>query len=77
MLRSLAISGIGITTLPEYLCHEALAAGQLVKVLPAWGIPDATLYLLFPSREGLPTAVRACIDYLLIHLPKALDPKAA
>jgi len=43
-------------------------------VLPEWTVPEATLYLLFPSREGLAIAIRTCIDYLLAHLPKALEP---
>lgn len=73
MLRSLALSGIGIATLPTYLCRDAIATGQLVEVLPNWRTPDATLYLLFPSREGLATAVRTCIDYLLVHLKRTLD----
>jgi DNA-binding transcriptional LysR family regulator len=72
MLKALAISGIGVTALPKYLCQEALSTGALVTVLPAWKMPDATLYLLFPSREGLALTVRACIDYLLKHLPKTI-----
>lgn len=31
-----ALAGLGIALLPDYLCHEALADGRLVRVLPAW-----------------------------------------
>lgn len=31
-----AIAGLGIALLPDYLCSDALAAGQLVRVLAGW-----------------------------------------
>ena len=31
-----ALAGLGIATLPGYLCEDALADGRLVRVLPAW-----------------------------------------
>jgi DNA-binding transcriptional LysR family regulator len=35
-VRDAAIQGLGIALLPDYLCHEALQAGQLVRVLSEW-----------------------------------------
>lgn len=31
-----ALAGLGIAVLPDYLCHDALADGRLVPVLPGW-----------------------------------------
>ncbi len=31
-----AIAGLGIATLPDYLCRDGLADGRLVRVLPGW-----------------------------------------
>ena len=31
-----ALSGLGVALLPDYLCHEALHDGRLVRVLPAF-----------------------------------------
>ncbi len=44
-LLSAALAGAGATVLPRYLCAGALAAGQLVEVLPTEDSPINTLYL--------------------------------
>ncbi len=31
-----AAAGLGIAMLPDYLCHDGLADGRLVRVLPGW-----------------------------------------
>jgi DNA-binding transcriptional LysR family regulator len=31
-----ASAGLGIAMLPDYLCHDGLADGGLVRVLPGW-----------------------------------------
>ena len=31
-----AIAGLGIAMLPDHLCHDGLADGRLVRVLPGW-----------------------------------------
>ncbi len=31
-----AVAGLGIAMLPDYLCHDGLADGRLVRVLPGW-----------------------------------------
>jgi len=36
-VRDAAINGLGIALLPDHVCREALEAGKLVRVLPAWG----------------------------------------
>lgn len=39
-------AGTGWTVLPDYLCAEALAAGQLVELPTTRPGPDNTLYLV-------------------------------
>lgn len=70
LLRSLALAGAGITSLPRLSVQDALDDGRLVHVLPDWVWPDMNLYLL--HRGGrLPPRVRAFID----HMRAALDPR--
>ncbi|MBS1061336.1 hypothetical protein JK213_15250 [Gluconobacter sp. Dm-44] len=46
--------------------------GLLVKVLPEWTGPEGIVHLVFMTRRGLPSAVRAFIDHLAAGFPKLL-----
>ena len=60
--------GIGMTALPDYLCHAALSDGRLVHVLPGWAPQAGIVHAVFPSRRGLNPAVRRFLDFLGAHL---------
>lgn len=62
--KTVALAGLGITTLPLYYCIEELEQGQLVRVLADWHEPPAFLQAVYPHRRGLLPAVRALLDYL-------------
>lgn len=62
--KSVALAGLGITTLPLYHCLQELEQGRLVRVLPDWHEPPAFLQAVYPHRRGLLPAVRALLDYL-------------
>ncbi|NHF65600.1 LysR substrate-binding domain-containing protein [Xanthomonas hortorum] len=64
-LRRAAREGLGIALLPEHICRDDLAAGDLVRVLPQWHTMDGTIYAVFSSRRGLTPAIRALIDFLV------------
>jgi DNA-binding transcriptional LysR family regulator len=63
-LRQAAVDGVGIAMLPEFACHDHLAAGELVRVLPEWSLPQGIMHLVFTSRRGLLPGVRAVIDFI-------------
>ena len=63
-VRAAVLGGVGVSFLPDYLCTEGLARGQLVQVLPGWAPPPGILHAVFPSRRGLLPAVRALLDFL-------------
>jgi DNA-binding transcriptional LysR family regulator len=63
-LKAAVMQGIGMTTLPDYLCSESLANGRLVEVMPGWRPAPGILHAVFPSRRGLIPAVRRFLDYL-------------
>ncbi|MBV1692523.1 LysR family transcriptional regulator [Novosphingobium sp. G106] len=69
-VRSAAIQGLGVAILPDHVCREALQAGNLVRVLPAWRGLQGIVHLVFTTRRGLPPAVRALIDHLAGGFPR-------
>ncbi|HEX7874862.1 MAG TPA: LysR substrate-binding domain-containing protein [Sphingobium sp.] len=69
-VRHAAINGLGVAILPDHVCHEALLAGRLVRVLPAWRGLQGIVHLVFTTRRGLPPAVRALIDHLATGFPR-------
>ena len=69
-VRDAAIDGLGVAILPDHVCHEALEAGRLVRVLPAWRGLQGIVHLVFTTRRGLPPAVRALIDHLAAGFPR-------
>jgi DNA-binding transcriptional LysR family regulator len=71
-VREAAIAGLGVALLADHVCAPAIAAGQLVRVLPDWRGQRGTVHLVFTTRRGLPPAVRALIDHLAVHFPKVV-----
>jgi len=69
-VRNAAIHGLGIALLPDHVCRDALQAGQLVRVLPAWRGQRGIVHLVFTTRRGLPSTVRAFIDHLAGGFPR-------
>ena len=69
-VRDAAINGLGIALLPDHVCREALEAGRLVRVLPAWRGVQGIVHLVFTTRRGLSPAVRALIDHLASGFPR-------
>jgi DNA-binding transcriptional LysR family regulator len=77
ILKQVVLAGCGIADFPPSLCHDELSDGRLVRILPQWQLPELKLYAVYPSRKGLPLAVRALIDYLAEHLKPMLDSVSA
>lgn len=69
VLREAAVQGEGLVALPNYLCADAVASGQLQRVLPNWHLPVGIMHLVYPHRRGLLPAVRVFIDYMVEHIP--------
>lgn len=70
-IREAVLDGVGIAALPESMYGNALRAGQLSPVMPGWTLPVPQLYAVFVSRQGMPPAVRAFVDYLVEKLDSA------
>ena len=57
--------GVGIGRLPTFAAGPDLKAGNLVRVLESYHIPDHTFYAVFPERQYLPAKVRAFLDFAI------------
>ena len=58
-----ALNGGGIVLAAEILLQPHLAAGRLVRVLPAYEGPSRPMHLLFPERRAPSPKLRAFIDW--------------
>ncbi|HSV54178.1 MAG TPA: LysR family transcriptional regulator [Burkholderiaceae bacterium] len=68
---TLARHGAGLVQTYRFLAQEALAQGQLVEVLQAWGGRSRPFSLLYPQNRHIPLRVRVFIDYLVQKLRPA------
>jgi DNA-binding transcriptional LysR family regulator len=71
ILMSAGCQGAGIALLPARYCQDALATGELVRVLPEWSGTEGILHLVFASRRGMLPSVRAVIDFAAAALKSA------
>ncbi|MFP5430198.1 MAG: LysR family transcriptional regulator [Gammaproteobacteria bacterium] len=64
MAGDAAVAGIGIALMPGFLSAEAVSGGQLLPVLPDHVVCHGGLYAMYPSREHMPTVLRAFLDFV-------------
>ncbi|TNC49437.1 LysR family transcriptional regulator [Rubellimicrobium rubrum] len=70
-LRAVLVGGAGIGRLPDFVAREAVARGDLVRLLPEWSGDAIPAHALYPSHRSLSAKVRVFIDALLTHLSMA------
>lgn len=67
-LRNTAIAGLGLVALPDWCLTDALAAGQLERVLAEFETPQAGIYALYPTNFLLTPGVGAFVDHIAGNL---------
>ena len=63
------LAGLGIGRVPLLIARAALAARQVVRVLPQWEPEPTPVHAVFPSQRYLTPKVRAFIDLAVAHYP--------
>lgn len=71
-LLSLACAGLGVALLAEWLVADAIAAGQIVEVLPDFAAPPAPVQALTPPRAHRHPVVQAMIEHVADRLAMRL-----
>lgn len=64
MLKSFAVSGLGIAFLPTFIVASDLQDGRLQEILPDFSRSEISIYAVFPSRRYLSAKVRTFVDFL-------------
>ncbi|APX24505.1 transcriptional regulator [Salipiger profundus] len=64
-VQTFALQGLGIGIVADYICHDALKRGDLVRLLPDWTVlPESGIYACWPGNRMLVPKVRHLIDFL-------------
>ena len=53
--------GQGIGFIPDFVCRDAMGAGEVIEILPESNKPNLTLY---PARHFVPSKLVQCIEFL-------------
>lgn len=68
LIRHVALRGLGIAIVREYLVAKDIKKGALVRVLPDFELDKYALYAIFPTDAHLPMRVRVLVDFLVDSL---------
>lgn len=63
-LMDVAVAGIGITCLPDFMVRQAIERGELVSVLEEHVEHQGSFRLLWPSSKNLAPKLRVFIDFM-------------
>jgi DNA-binding transcriptional LysR family regulator len=62
-LRSLVLSGAGVTVLDRFSVQSDIAAGHLQRLLPDWRVPSGGMFAVFPPGRHLSAAAQAFLAF--------------
>jgi DNA-binding transcriptional LysR family regulator len=69
-----AIAGLGPALLSTWITEPELRAGRLIDLFPNHRVTATSFetgaWLLYPSRQFLPSRVRAAVDFFKEHLAR-------
>jgi len=71
LAQAAALDGLGIASLPEFVCTADLRAGRLVRVLEGWTPLRVAIRVVYPGRRHLPGRVRALLDLMVSRFSAA------
>ncbi|MEZ5645959.1 MAG: LysR family transcriptional regulator [Burkholderiaceae bacterium] len=62
LVRQLALRGQGVALLPDFVCRQAMAQGDLVQVLAGWYARTDPIHLVYPRQRFVSAKLRRFID---------------
>jgi DNA-binding transcriptional LysR family regulator len=74
-LREAARAGLGIAVLPDWLIHEDILSGRLIRVLPQWNAKELPCHVVYQGHRILPVRVRTFIDFAVAYMTTELSSK--
>ncbi|MBB3313115.1 DNA-binding transcriptional LysR family regulator [Rhizobium sp. BK196] len=67
-LIPMALRGLGIVELPEFMAYEYLVDGRLKAILTDWTLPKGAVYFVTPSARARPAKVEALAEFFAARL---------
>ena len=68
LMLPMLLSGQAIGVLPDFIAHDALMRGALVRLLPGWTLGSPALHLISPPSRLRPARVQALASFLVDRL---------
>ena len=59
------IAGLGVVWLPDYMAHEHVSRGELVRILDGWHLDPMPMYIAFPPNRHVSAKLRVFIDWVV------------
>lgn len=60
-----ALAGLGVIQAPTFLVEEALATGELVRILEDWQSDPIPMYVVYPPNRHLSAKLRVFVDWIV------------
>lgn len=73
LIKSLAISGLGIALIPTFLCTNDTKAGKLVRILDSWRTELRPVHFIYPSQKFVSPKIKAFIEIASDLLKTSLE----
>jgi DNA-binding transcriptional LysR family regulator len=67
-LRAAAVAGVGLVPVPDWIVADALAAGQLTRVLTGYETPSSGIYAVYPTNRLLTPVIRVFVEHIVDDL---------
>ena len=67
-LIPMALRGLGIVELPEFMAYEYLIDGRLKAILTDWTLPKGAVYFVTPSARARPAKVEVLAEFFAARL---------
>lgn len=71
-IKACVMAGGGFAILPDFLVHDALNSGDLIRLLPGFGLRTGGIYAVFPPTPFRSAATRQFLKILESHLSTSL-----
>lgn len=64
-VRGAALSGGGVALIPRLVAADDVAAGRLLRILPAYSVRGASLHIVYAAARKTPAKIAAFRDFVL------------
>ncbi len=64
IIKQAVVDDAGVAILPSYMCDEEIESGQLINIIPEWGMSDIDIYALYPKHRASIPKIRVLLDFM-------------